>query len=251
MPCWINYDVTPLSNFQPIRLLNPGCWYKFTYLITNSVDPDQLASDLDLHCFQRQGIYEFSRTWVKPVLVGLGWGCVYYPANCIARIWRVLLKPKLLFSFFYLFDVSKGNIYRLYYKCFDQTAHAHFAYARGRVLSYCILFGICIFSYSYRIYPKYSDTLINSLSSMTWNLKRSILLPDVMLKGAANSAVANSVDPDLRRLIWVDTICSGLSVRILGVSTVLGNPPCHFTPTFFIMKLCRYHLWLVSSLWLR
>ena len=39
------------SNFQPIRLLDP-------YLITNSVDPDQLASseatDLDLHCLQRQ-----------------------------------------------------------------------------------------------------------------------------------------------------------------------------------------------------
>ena len=32
------------SNFQPIRLLYPGCWYKFTYLMANSVDPDQLAS---------------------------------------------------------------------------------------------------------------------------------------------------------------------------------------------------------------
>ena len=38
----------------------------------NSVDPDQLASseakkkptDLDLHCLQRQGIFEFSRTRV-------------------------------------------------------------------------------------------------------------------------------------------------------------------------------------------
>ena len=34
--------------------------YKFTYLMTNSADPDQLASllkkptDLDLHCLQRQ-----------------------------------------------------------------------------------------------------------------------------------------------------------------------------------------------------
>ena len=30
--------------FQSIRLLDPGCWYKFTYLMANSADPDQLAS---------------------------------------------------------------------------------------------------------------------------------------------------------------------------------------------------------------
>ena len=34
----------PTSNFQPIRLLDPDFWYKFTYLIANSADPDQLAS---------------------------------------------------------------------------------------------------------------------------------------------------------------------------------------------------------------
>ena len=33
-----------MSIFQPIRLLDPGCWYKFTYLMANSADPDQLAS---------------------------------------------------------------------------------------------------------------------------------------------------------------------------------------------------------------
>ena len=27
-----------------IRLLDPGCWYKFTYFVTNSADQDQLAS---------------------------------------------------------------------------------------------------------------------------------------------------------------------------------------------------------------
>ena len=38
------------SNFQPIELLDPACGIKFTYLMTNSADPDQLASlDLDLH----------------------------------------------------------------------------------------------------------------------------------------------------------------------------------------------------------
>ena len=31
-------------NFQPIRLLDPSSLYKFKYLMTNSADPDQLAS---------------------------------------------------------------------------------------------------------------------------------------------------------------------------------------------------------------
>ena len=35
----------PPSNFQPIRLLNSDCWYKFTYWMTNSADPDQLPSE--------------------------------------------------------------------------------------------------------------------------------------------------------------------------------------------------------------
>ena len=33
-------------NFHPIRLLDPGCWYKFTYLITNRADQDQFRSHL-------------------------------------------------------------------------------------------------------------------------------------------------------------------------------------------------------------
>ena len=66
----LNKDATPTSNFQPIRLLDPDFCNKFTYLMTNSADPDQLASsqkptDLDLHSLQRQGISEFSRTRVK------------------------------------------------------------------------------------------------------------------------------------------------------------------------------------------
>ena len=27
----------PLSNFQPIKLLDPDCWYKFTYWMANSL----------------------------------------------------------------------------------------------------------------------------------------------------------------------------------------------------------------------
>ena len=46
----------PTSNFQPIRLLDPDCSYKYTYLMTNSADPDQKPTDLDLHCLLRQGM---------------------------------------------------------------------------------------------------------------------------------------------------------------------------------------------------
>ena len=34
-----------MSNFQPVTLLDPRVWYKYTYLKTNSADTDQLASE--------------------------------------------------------------------------------------------------------------------------------------------------------------------------------------------------------------
>ena len=40
----LNKDATPTYNFQPIRLLDRDCCYKFMYLMANSADPDQLAS---------------------------------------------------------------------------------------------------------------------------------------------------------------------------------------------------------------
>ena len=43
-------DATATSNFQPIRLLDPDCCYKFAYLMANSADPEQKPADLDLHC---------------------------------------------------------------------------------------------------------------------------------------------------------------------------------------------------------
>ena len=58
----------PTSNFQPIRLLHAGSWYKVTFLMSKSVDPNQLPSseaktDLYLHCLQ--SISGFSRTRVN------------------------------------------------------------------------------------------------------------------------------------------------------------------------------------------
>ena len=38
---------------------------KFIYLMTNSADPDQKPTDLDLHCLQRHDISGFSRTRVN------------------------------------------------------------------------------------------------------------------------------------------------------------------------------------------
>ena len=36
------------ANFQPIRLLDPGCWYEFKYWMANSTDLDQLAASSTL-----------------------------------------------------------------------------------------------------------------------------------------------------------------------------------------------------------
>ena len=58
-----------MSNFQPIRLLDPVCWYKFTYLMANSADPDQLASSeanwSGSTLFVKTGYIRLSRTRVK------------------------------------------------------------------------------------------------------------------------------------------------------------------------------------------
>ena len=57
---------TPTSNFQPVRLLDPHCCYKFIYLMVNSVDLAlQKPADLELHCLQRQGTSGFSRIKVN------------------------------------------------------------------------------------------------------------------------------------------------------------------------------------------
>ena len=43
--CHAHFLFSATSYFQPIRLLDPDCCYKFTYLMANSADPDQLASE--------------------------------------------------------------------------------------------------------------------------------------------------------------------------------------------------------------
>ena len=53
-----------LKKHLSCTVLDLNCCYKFTFLMANSADSDQLASDLDLHCLQRQDISRFSRTRV-------------------------------------------------------------------------------------------------------------------------------------------------------------------------------------------
>ena len=52
---WINLDATLTSNYQPTRFLDPDCWHKFTYWMTNSVDPGQ-PTDPNLHCSAGPGL---------------------------------------------------------------------------------------------------------------------------------------------------------------------------------------------------
>ena len=68
-PC----HATPPSNFQPIRLLDPGCKHKFIYLML------QKPTDLDLHGFHRQGI-----TWLHRTSL-VSWDCRWY-FSCYRRI---------------------------------------------------------------------------------------------------------------------------------------------------------------------
>ena len=43
--------LVPLKKLRSISNFDQDCWYKFTYLMANSVDPDQ-ANYLGLHCFK-------------------------------------------------------------------------------------------------------------------------------------------------------------------------------------------------------
>ena len=58
--------------------------YKFTYLMTNSADPD-----LDVNCLQRQGISRFSRTRVNSADDKL---MIFFPENRIRHFMQICLR---------------------------------------------------------------------------------------------------------------------------------------------------------------
>ena len=69
-PCHaLTLKMQHLPKFQPIRLLNPDCWNKFTYWMTNSADPDQLASEGFFIC-QLIWIYTVCKGRVYPGSAG-------------------------------------------------------------------------------------------------------------------------------------------------------------------------------------
>ena len=69
----------------------------------------------------------------------------------------------------------------------------------------------------YRKFPKYSDTQNNCCDhSKIWTMW---LYHRVMSPNDADG-LANSVDPDQSSLIWVCTVCPGISVRKLRIITV-------------------------------
>ena len=96
-----------MSNFQPIRLLDPDCWYKFAYIMANSADPDHMAW-CGSALFAKQNISGFSRTRVKrsyifaPILSGHK---VFDSAVYLSEIWGHLNSspyfPKIWTSAFY------------------------------------------------------------------------------------------------------------------------------------------------------
>ena len=71
LPYWINKDATSTSNFQPISFLDPGCWYNFTYLMTNSADLDQFRSQSNWNYTVFKGTYPGSACRVKALPVNV------------------------------------------------------------------------------------------------------------------------------------------------------------------------------------
>ena len=86
----------PTSNFQPIRLPDPDCCYKFAYLMANSADPDQLASSeanwSGSTLVAKQDISRFSRTRVKTPRKPAAENVV-----CICRLLNILANFSNLF----------------------------------------------------------------------------------------------------------------------------------------------------------
>ena len=76
---------------------------------------------------------------------------------------------------------------------------------------------------SYRIFPKYSDTQTKCWNhSKIWTMR---LYHRVMSPNDADG-MANSIDPDQTArssLIWVCTVCLGISVQKLRITTVISE----------------------------
>ena len=83
----------PTSNFQPVRLFDPGFLCKFTYFMANCADPDQFKSQLIW-------IYTVCKERTCPGSAGLRLEESISPFN---------MEKSLFFKTFYSGDPQKGN----------------------------------------------------------------------------------------------------------------------------------------------
>ena len=124
-------------------------------------------------------------------------------------------------------------------------AHRPFCwfFREAALFRYCILFGLYMYITSvYRKFPKYSDTQnICSNDSKIWTMW---LYHRVMSPNDADR-MANSVDPDQTAprssLIWVCTVCPGISIRKLRIITVTLF--CLDSRIVFLPDSVPYTLW--------
>ena len=83
----------PTSKFQPIRLLDPSCSYKFKYLMTHSADPDQCRSQL---------------IWIYTVCKGrVYWGSTGLGSKCYVK---KIKADGILIFFKYFFEKIRLGI---------------------------------------------------------------------------------------------------------------------------------------------
>ena len=95
-------------------------YYQLTSCIENSVDPDQLASDLDLHCLQEKPADQ--DPYCLQGLIHIWFHTVFERINCLSTV-RNLLRYKQICSlgqefFFTIFThLCKTETHRLKIKC--------------------------------------------------------------------------------------------------------------------------------------
>ena len=116
--CWINYDAMLTSNFQPIRLLfqvvdtnSHSKWQTVQIQITWLL---QKPSDLDLHCFQQQDIFRFSRTRVNVSELN-GW-----------NFWQVIVNSGAVMT---VISYPGGFSHINGFRCVEKVAGIHWNHA--------------------------------------------------------------------------------------------------------------------------
>ena len=123
----------PPSNFQPIRLLDPDCCYKFTYLMANSADPDQLASSANwsgstlfakagyIRVQQDKGFCVHYVLFIVCIIVKFGGSCLAIRLPCWGRgcwmlwiCWFVIYVLSIVICLLFFLVSLEGYVLRLW-----------------------------------------------------------------------------------------------------------------------------------------